>query len=133
MRLPKVLPLVGYKSLKALNAFHSLMLGLKQLPEYYSESYESFFTRVHGLDFIDQENILRKAAMFVEILPDELEALVCFCTDKNGIPFTKENIKNLGPKDFHEIIVAVCLEISKIKVDFVSEDEKKKSENSQLI
>jgi hypothetical protein len=121
----KVLELKGYKSLKALNVFHALMLGLKMLPAYIGESYEDFFARVQAMTPEDQEKIIREAALFVNVEPDELGALVSFVADKNGIPYGPENIKNLGPADLHEIIVAVCVEISKIKINFVSESEKK--------
>ncbi len=127
----KVLELKGYKSLKALNAFHALMLGVKMLPAYQHDTYEDFYERVSGLDIADQEKILREATVFVELKKDEVEALICFCVDANGVPYSAENLKNLGPKDLVDIIVAVCLEISKIKIDLVSEYEKKKSLSSQ--
>jgi hypothetical protein len=81
----------------------------------------------------DQEKLIREAVMFVELQKEEVEALVCFCADKNGVPFSAENIKSLGPQDLVEIVVAVCLEISKIKINFVSESEKKNSKTSPLM
>lgn len=121
----KVLELKGYKSLKALNAFHSLMLGLKMLPSYMGESYEEFFERVADMAPGDQEKLIREAALFVELAEDEVQALVGFCADKNGVPYSPENLKNLGPDQIHEIIVAVCSEIAKIKINLVTEAEKK--------
>jgi hypothetical protein len=129
----KVLELKGYKSLRALNVFHSLMLGLKMLPAYMGEDYESFYSRVQEMSSSDQEKLIREAALFVELQQDEVEALICFCKDKNGVRYNPENLKNLGPDELHEIIVAVCLEISKIKINFVTEAEKKKSQDSALI
>lgn len=121
----KVLELKGYKSLKALNVFHTLMLGLKMLPAYIGEDYETFYAKVQGMEPKDQEKLIREAALFVELAEDEVEALVCFCTDKNGVPYSKANLPNLGPSDIFEMVVAVCLEISKIRIDFVTESEKK--------
>ncbi len=121
----KVLELKGYKSLKALNVFHTLMLGLKMLPAYQHEGYEAFFARVQDMPSEDQEKMIRESALFVNIEKDELESLLCFVADPNGIPYTAENLKNLGPDDLHEIVVQVCLAISKIKINFVSEAEKK--------
>lgn len=121
----KVLELKGYKSLRALNAFNALMLGLKMLPQYMGESYESFLARIHDMPHEDQKKMIREAALFVELTKEEVEALVCFCADKNGVPYSSENLKNLGPAEQVEIIVEVCAEISKIKIDFVSETEKK--------
>ncbi len=129
----KVLPLVGYKSLRALNAYSALLLGLKMIPEYMQESYESFLARVESMPIEDQILVLRRAAEFVELEKDEVEALIGFCTDKNGVPYTKENLSNLNPIEIKEIIVAVCTENSKINTTFLSEDEKKNSEISQLI
>lgn len=121
----KVLPLVDVKSFRAFNAYHKLMLGMKMLPAYMLKTYEEFLTAVQALAESDQIKIFREAAMFVDLNYDEIGALVCFCTDKNGVPYTSENLKNIGPAEMVEIVVAVCLEISKIKVDFVSEAEKK--------
>jgi hypothetical protein len=121
----KVLPLKDFKSLRAFNAFHKLMLGLKMLPAYMEEPYEDFFSRVQKMNEADQIKLIREAALFVDLEKEELDALVCFSADKNGVPYTSENMKNLGPADFVEIIVAVCFEIAKIKVDFVSDSEKK--------
>jgi hypothetical protein len=122
----KVLELKGYKSLRALNAFHALMLGMKMLPAHISESYEAFYKRFGGLSDNEKETMIREAALFVELSQDEIEALASFCADANGIPFNKNNISNLKPDQMIDIIVSVCMEIGKIKIDMVSEDEKKK-------
>lgn len=128
----KVLELRGYKSLKALNAFHTLMLGLKMLPSYMAETYEEFYSRVEDMPESDQEKLIREAILFVNLERDEVEALACFCCDANGVPYSAENIKSLSPSDLVEIIVAVCKEIARIKINFVSENEKKNSKTSQL-
>jgi len=128
-----VLELKGYKSLKALNAFNALLLGIKMLPSYIHETYEEFYARISALPDEGKEKILRESAMFIELQKDEVEALICFCTDANGVPYGPENLKNLNPKEILDIIVAVCMEISKFKIDLVSEDKKKKSKISQLI
>ncbi len=121
----RVLELKGYKSLKALNVFHALMLGLKMLPAYLNESYEDFYSKVELMSPEDQERLIREAVLFVELQKDEVEAIICFCCDANGVPYTSENLKNLGPAQLIEIIVAVAKEIAKIKITFVSEAEKK--------
>lgn len=126
-----VAELKGYKSLRALNAYSALLLGLKMLPAYAVEQYESFLARVQSLPAIDQIKIFREAAHFVELAEEEVKAMICFCRDKNGVPFTAENMKNLGPQELVEVIVSVCHEISKIKIDIISEDEKKKLLHSQ--
>ena len=125
MAKPKPLEIKGYKSLRALNAFHSLMLGLKMLPAYMGETYEEFFGRIQEMPEADQKKLIREAALFVNLEKEEIEALVYFCADPNGVPYSPENLKNLGPDQLVEIIVAVCGEIAKIKIDFVSDNEKK--------
>lgn len=124
----KVLELKGYRSLRALNAFHTLMLGLKMLPSYATEDYETFYSRVQLMSPQDQEKLIREAAFFVELRPEEVEALVSFCADKNNVPYSAENMKSLKPDELIEIIVAVCVEISKIKIDLVTDAEKKNSQ-----
>ncbi len=123
----KLLPLQGYKSLRALNAFHTLLLGLKMLPAYALEDYQTFFASFKDKDEMEKERCLREAASFVQLSPEEVTALIAFATDKNGIPYSAVNEANLGPAEIFEIIVAVCMEIGRIKIDLVSADEKKKS------
>lgn len=121
----KVSELKGFKSLRALNAFHTLMLGMKMLPAYIGETYEAFYSRFADLPESEQEVMIREAALFVELNKEEVEALVSFCVDANGIPYDPTNIKNLGPAELIEVVVSVSKEIGKIKIDIVSKDEKK--------
>lgn len=115
----------GLKSLRALNVFHTLMLGLKMLPMYAHESYEEFFSRIDQMPPKDQEKMIREAALFVELSIDDLEAIICFCKDPNGVPYGTANINNLSMDELFEIVVAVSVAISKIKINFVTESEKK--------
>jgi len=96
------------------------------LPSYQSESYEDFYARLDELDLAAQETILREAAFFVELQKDELEAIMSFCTDANGVPYDASNIANLSPGQFIDYIVAVCMEFAKMKVSLVTEARKKK-------
>lgn len=121
----KVLELKGYKSLRALNAFNALMLGLKMLPAYHHFTYEDFFATIQAMNEVDQANMIREAANFVELQKEEVEALISFCADANGVPYGPENLANLNPKEILEIIVSVCVKISQIKIDLVTKDEKK--------
>ena len=121
----KIQPLKGYKSLRAFNAFHALMLGLKMLPSYMGETYEDFLGRIEKMPAADQRKMIKEAALFVELQKEELDALICFASDKNGVPYSSENVNNLRPDELIEVIVEVCFAISQIKVDFVSENEKK--------
>ncbi len=127
----KTFPLKGYKSLKALNAFHALLLGLKMLPAYISEAYESFYEGFKDKTEAEKEKLLREAALFVQLGQDEVEALISFAADPNGVPYSPVNMKNLNPGQLHEIIVAVCMEIGKIRIEIVSEEEKKNTLSSR--
>lgn len=128
----KVLELKGIKSLGAMNVFHTLMLGLKMLPAYAGESYEDFYERAAAMDPKDQESLIREAVLFVPLDATDVQIVISFCADANGIPYGPENLKNLGPKELMECIVAVCMRVAAIKVDMVSPGEKKKSADSQL-
>ncbi len=128
----KVLELKGYKSLRALNAFNALMLGLKMLPAYMGEGYETFLNSINLMPPDDQKKMIREAALFVELQKEEVEAIICFAADKNGVPFGPENLKSLKPNELIDIIVLVCFEIAQIKIDFISETEKKNLEISVL-
>lgn len=110
-----------------------LMLGLCMIPEYNHMSLEQFTKIVEAMEFEDQLKVLTQGAKIVELDPKEVKALVCFCTDKNGVPYTEENVKNLGPSELVEIVVTVCMEILRnIDIDLVTDDEKKNSEASPL-
>lgn len=123
--MSRVLELKGYKSLRALNAFSALVLGLKMLPAYMKESYEEFLARLQAMPLADQKTMLRQAAQFVELQREEVEALAAFYADPNGVPYTAANLASLSPDKIIDIIVEVSAEIAKIRVDFVSEAEKK--------
>lgn len=121
----KVLELKGYKSLRAFNAFHTLMLGMKMLPMYMGESYETFYGRLQEMSESEQGKMIREAALFVNLSKEEVDALVGFCCDKNGVPYEASNIKNLSPDQLIDVIVAVSQEIIKIKIDLVTDEQKK--------
>lgn len=121
----QVLELKGYKALRAFNAFHSLMLGMKMLPMYAMETYEAFFARVEQMSESEQDSLIRQAILFVELSKDEVESIISFVQDKNGVAYGPANLKNLNPSEIHEIIAAVCMEMLKIKVTLVSSEEKK--------
>lgn len=121
----EVAKLEGYKSLRALNAFHTLMLGLKMLPAYGAIPYEEFYATMDAMPDEDKKKLITEAALLVNLEKEEVEAMVCFCKDKNGVPYTAENLKSLSPAELVEVIVSVAFEITKFKIDFVTGSEKK--------
>lgn len=129
----KCLPLKDTKSLRALNAFYALLIGLKMLPQHAHFTLEEFVKLVEQMEPEDQVTIFVTGAKFVELQPEEIKAMVCFCTDKNGVPYTSENVKNLGPSEFIEVIATVCMEIVRnIHIDLITNDEKKNLSPTQL-
>lgn len=121
----QVAELRGPKSYRAFCAFHKMMMGLKMIPDYITESYEDFFARVDAMPDDDKLKVVQKAAIFVELDDSELESIIGLAKDANGVPYGAANLKNLTPDEFIKIIVAVCWEISKIKIDFLTQAEKK--------
>lgn len=129
----KILPLKGYNSLNALQGFNALLLGFKMLPSRIGEDFEHYYESFKDKSEAEKEKVIREALMFVNLKKDEVEAIVSFATDKNGIPYGQASIKNMELNDLFEIIVAVCMEIGRIKITLVSEDEKKKFLATQLM
>lgn len=121
----KVEPLVGYKSIRALNAFSALAMGLKMLPAYQLDTFEDFLSKVHAMSEEDQMKIIREGLMFVELSKEEVEAVASFVKDVNGVPYSSSNIHNLNTSQLVDVLAAVLFEIAQMEVDVISEDEKK--------
>ncbi len=120
--------LKGFNSIRALNIYYSLLVGVKMLPAYQTETFEGFLQRVENLDARGREQVIRQGALIVQLEQEDVESIVSFCQDKNGISYSAANLDNLKPQELFEIIVAVCVEVSKIKIDFITESEKKNLE-----
>lgn len=124
----KVLPLKGHKSLVACGALGKLLLGLFMLPIHlqgkqdYNEYFEGFKTKSDE----EKEKLIRQAVLLVELAEDEVKAFMSFTVDKNGVEYSSVNLANVGPDEMHECIVAVCMELSRIEINLVSDAEKKK-------
>ena len=121
----KVTDLKGFKGWRAFNVFHKLMLGVKMLPMYAAESYEDFFARVEAMPDSDKEKVIRQASIFVDLDEDEIIDIISCCEDSNGIALGRAQLKSMSHDMIFECVVAVATEISKIKVNFVSDTEKK--------
>lgn len=126
----KILPIQGTNSLNALQGFSALLLGFKMLPNRIAEDFEHYYESFKDKTEAEKEKILRESLMFVNLKKDEIEALVSFATDKNGISYSAASIKNMPLNDLFDTIIAVCMEIGRIKITLVSEDEKKKYQPS---
>ncbi len=122
----KVRELRGIPAFHAFQAFQKVMLGLKMLPAYAGEHFEEFYSRVEKMPFPDQETLIREAlALGMKLDPDEIMDLLQFVEDPNGVAYGPAQIKSLDPKGLHEALVAACCELAKIRINLVSEREKK--------
>ncbi|WP_424244948.1 hypothetical protein Dip510_000055 [Elusimicrobium posterum] len=121
----QVLPLKGLKSIWALNAYNVLLFGLATEQALAGQGFEETYKNFEGLPLEAKELQLRRAAGLVNLQEDDMRNLIAFAKDANGIPFTDANTAKLAPEDIIDILVAVCLEISKIKVYSIAEREKK--------
>lgn len=124
----KVLDICGPKGYSAVIVFNTLMMGLKMLPAYMEETWEDFLARVQLMEPKDQKKMIREAAMFVKLEKLELADIVCFCCDKNGVPYTAENLNNLSPPEIFDVITEVAFKVSQFKIGFATEAEKKSLE-----
>lgn len=125
----QVAPLVGYKALSAMYSFQTLLIGLKMLPLYTSEVPEVFFARFGELSDEEKVKFLRIAILSVPLQQKEVESIVALAQDKNGICFSAINMGNMGLEELHETMIAVGLELSRIKIPWLSDEEKKKNFN----
>lgn len=110
----------GIKSLWAFQTMHTLLLGCYMIPMFSEkkETFEEFLERFEKGTEEEQRNTLKRAICLVELKKDEILAVCGFAKDKNGIPYTAENINNLTFAEIADIVVDVCCEIAKIKVFF---------------
>lgn len=110
----------GIKGLYAFKALQTLLLSFYLLPEFKTEkeSYDDFLRRFSDMPEEEKRSVLNKSLYFAGIDTKEIEALICFAKDTNGIPYGKHNINNLSIEQMFEIIVDVCLAVARIKVFF---------------
>lgn len=130
-----VQPLKGLASLDAMKGLSALLLGyfMLALPEKKDcNSFEEFFESFRDKTESEKEKIIRTALLFVKIERLEVEAMAGFVKDRNGAAYSAPSLKNMPLNEIIEIVVAVCMEMGKIKITLISEDEKKKSDPSQL-
>lgn len=121
----KVLPIRGLDSYWALQSYIKLLIGLKMLPMYMGKSLEEFLSMIEEMPVADRKKIVREAVLVVTLERDEINSLMKFAADANGVPFTQENTAKLSPKEFIEILDAVVQEIAAMEINFLTSAEKK--------
>lgn len=110
----------GIKSLYAFQVMHTLLLGYWTIPNFESEkeSFEKFLERFEKGSEEQKRAVFTRAIYLVKLEDAEILAVCGFAQDKNGIPYSAENIKNATFDEIAQIIIDVCCEIAKIKVFF---------------
>ena len=121
----KLLPLVNLKSVQAFCAYNNVLFGLHCSPAHLGKTDEQFYDWFDGLNETEKEKQLRFGLSLAKLSTEEMLDLACFASDENGIAFTEINLKKLNPIDILEILLAVCVAMSKIKVSSISEEQKK--------
>lgn len=121
----KLLPLKGPDTYWALQSYIKLLFGLKMLPMYMSKTLEEFLEHIEAMPVEDRKKIVRQAVLMVTLERDEVNSLIKFAADKNGVRFGQENTATLDPNDFMEIIHAVTQAIAALEPRFLSSTEKK--------
>lgn len=121
----KLLPLKGPDTYWALQSYIKLLFGLKMLPMYMGDTLEEFFAKVEAMSVDDRKKIVRQAVLMVTLDRDEVNSLIKFAADKNGVPFSRENTLSMDPAEYMEIIHAVTQAIAALEPNFLSATEKK--------
>lgn len=121
----KLLPLKGPDTYWALQTYIKLLFGLKMLPMYMGQTLEELFDSIEKMPVEDRKKIVREAVLMVTLDQGEINSLLKFAADKNGVRFSNENTSALDPNEFMEIIQAVAQSIASLEPNFLSAREKK--------
>jgi len=121
----KLLPLKGPDTYWALQSYIKLLFGLKMLPMYMGLTIEEFFVYIEQMPADDRKKIIREAVLMVTLDRDEVNSLIKFAADKNGVPFGRENTSSLDPNEYMEIIHRVTQAIASLEPNFLTATEKK--------
>lgn len=111
------------KGIKGAAAFHTaqvLLLSYYMIPTFREgkETYLEFLDRFSKMDDEEKQKVFKIGATFADLKPNEVEAVLCFAKDKNGVPYGKCNIGTLGINEFYELISEICLAVVNIKLFF---------------
>ena len=121
----QVLELRGLESIWAFNAYQTLLRGLALEQACLGQDMDTTLANFEGLDLAGKERELRRALSMVNLEKEDMLNLLAFVADVNGIPYAKKNVKNIGPAELIDAMLAVCLKISEINPRLATEDVKK--------
>ena len=120
-----VLSLTGISGVRAFNVFHHVVLGMKMLPVNLEKGYDGFLAELSGKSDDERKKFFISGLNFVTLDEEDIEAVLRFCTDTNGVPLCRANTKTMAAQDIISNMSDVFVEISKINVNLVTGDEKK--------
>ena len=124
----KIRPITGYNCYRAYQVYRDILLASYIFwnankvylsdKEAKPESYKDFLMRFEKSTDEEKKDIIKLGADTFNLSLEEVCFLVGLVEDANGVPYSKANINNLKPQEIIDIIIAVCLEISKVTVFF---------------
>lgn len=121
----KTKELRGLQSVWALNAYSTLVYGLATEQACLGQDYETSTAKFEALPLADKEKQLRHALQIVNLSKDDMQNLLAFALDVNGIPYSQKNVDKLPPMELVEAMLAVCLELAQLRPQICPEDAKK--------
>ena len=120
-----VKPLKGLKSVWALNAFHTLVWGLAAQQAVLGQDIETTTAKFEALPLDKKEQQIRHALQIVNLTAEDMLNLLEFAKDQNGIPYSQKKLEDLPPQELMDAMLAVCMELAKIKPQICPEELKK--------
>lgn len=121
----RVKELRGYESVWALNAYYLLVFGLGSEQAVLGQDYDTTAANFEALPEHKKETQLRHALQIVNLSAADMQNLLFFALDANGIPYAQKKPEQLGPEELVEAMLAVCLAISRITPRTCPTDAKK--------
>lgn len=112
-----------FKGIAGARAYHSAQIfvrSLYYLPMICTE--RDYYKAVDWFDLLPDEEKRKVLKIAIDdgamLKEEEIQAILVFAKDQNGISFGKETIQNLTPFEIKDALLEVCLEIFKKKVFF---------------
>ena len=124
----KVRPILGYNCYRAYQVYRDIILASYIFwnankiylsdDENKPESYKDFLLRFEKSTEEEKREIIKLGAETFNLSIEEICFLIGLVEDANGVTYSKSNIDNLKPNEIIDIIIEVCLEISRVTVFF---------------
>ncbi len=122
----RVKELRGLKSVWALNAYSTLVYGLATEQACLGQDYETTAAKFEALPLAEKEKQLRHALQIVNLQKEDMQNLLAFVVDGNGIPYDQKNLDKLEPSEIIEAMLAVCVKLADMR-PFICPEEVKKN------